>query len=532
MSTSSLAGLWPGKFTKADLRAGFLVFLIALPLCLGIAMASSFPPVAGILTAIVGGVMATFIGSAPLTIKGPAAGLIVIAIGAVHELGQGDLTLGYQRALAVGVLAAVVQILLSFVRAATIGIAMSPSVVHGMLAAIGVIIISKQVHTVLGVTPEGTEPLHLLAEIPKSIMHANPEILALGLLALGILFLWPLLKAKWAKAIPSPLVVLAATIPLALIFDLDHQHNYSLLSHSYHVGPEFLVTLPGSLLEAITHPDFSVAFSATSLKYVVMFALVGTIESTLSVIAVDSMDPGKRPSGLNRDLFASGVGNLVSASIGGLPMISEIVRSKANVDAGARSGWANFSHGVFLLAFVALAPGLLHMIPLAALGAMLVYTGARLASPSELIHARKIGNDQLLLFTTTLLVTLATDLLIGVAAGIALKIILHMRRGASLSSLFHTRCEDVTTGSERRLTLHGVATFTNLLGVRRRIHTLEPAVRKVVLDLSDVEFVDHTFLIRVEGIADEWQDAELEVVGVDGHKASSEHPHASRRRAR
>jgi len=357
MSTSSLSALWPGKFQKADLRAGFLVFLIALPLCLGIAMASSFPPVAGILSAIVGGLVATFIGSAPLTIKGPAAGLIVIAIGAVQDLGQGDVVLGYQRALAVGVLAAVIQILLSFVRAATVGIAMSPSVVHGMLAAIGIIIISKQAHTVLGVTPEGKEPLHLLAEIPESVMHANPEIVALGLVALLILFAWPLIRTRWAKAIPGPVVVLAVTVPLALIFDLGHQHNYSLLSHSYHVGPEFLVTLPGSLLDAVTFPDFSVAFSATSLKYVVMFALVGTIESTLSVIAVDSLDPEKRPSGLNMDLFATGAGNLVSAAIGGLPMISEIVRSKANVDAGARSGWANFSHATFLLLFVALAPG-------------------------------------------------------------------------------------------------------------------------------------------------------------------------------
>ncbi|QDV09529.1 Bicarbonate transporter BicA [Planctomycetes bacterium Poly30] len=530
-SASGASALWPGAFSKADLRSGFLVFLIALPLCLGIAMASSFPPVAGILTAIVGGVLATFLGSAPLTIKGPAAGLIVIALGAVQELGGGDVVLGYKRALAVGVVAAVIQILLSFVRAATVGIAMSPSVVHGMLAAIGVIIISKQTHTVLGVTPEGKEPLHLLAEIPHSIANANPEILALGGVALAILFLWPLLKFKWAKLVPAPLIVLALTVPLALIFDLEHQHNYTLLAHSYHVGPEYLVTLPGSLIEAIAFPDFSAVFSGASIKYIAMFALVGSIESTLSVIAVDAMDPKAKPSNLNRDLFASGVGNLVSAMIGGLPMISEIVRSKANVDAGARSGWANFSHGMFLLAFVALAPGLLHMIPLAALGAMLVYTGARLASPAEFRHARDIGNDQLLLFGTTLVVTLATDLLIGVAAGIALKVILHLARGASFSSLFKTTCEETREGDELKLTMHGTAAFTNLLAVRKRLATLDSEIHRVILDLSDVKLVDHTFLSRVETMADEWPDASLQIVGVDGFKASSEHPHAVRRKA-
>lgn len=522
----------PGRsFPIADLKAGFLVFLIALPLSLGIAMASGFPPISGVLTAIIGGMVVTFLGSARLTIKGPAAGLIVIALGAVQELGQGDPMLGYRRALAVGVVAACVQIGLALLSAASIGVAMSPSVVHGMLAAIGVIIISKQAHTLVGVAPEAKEPLELLAEIPQSVMHANPEILLLGGISLLILFGWPLIRHRWAKALPAPVVVLAFAIPVSLWMDLDHSHAYQLLSHQFHVGPEFLVQLPGSLLEALVFPDFSMVFTATSLKYVVMYALVGTVESTLSVIAVDLMDPEKRPSNLNKDLFALSLGNLGSALVGGLPMISEIVRSKANVDAGARSRWSNFFHGAFLLGFVALAPGLLSEIPLAALAAMLVYTGAKLASPRELVHTKQIGPDQLLLFVTTLLVTLATDLLVGVAAGLVLKLILHRIRGATFGQLFRTQVERVEEGPELRLALHGAAAFTSLLSVRKHLANLNPEVRRVVIDVTDVAIVDHTFLSRVEELSSEWPNATLEIIGIEELMPHSRHRHSTRRRA-
>lgn len=530
MSTPVLSSERSGSFPVADLKAGFLVFLIALPLSLGIAMASGFPPVAGILTAVIGGLVVTFLGSARLTIKGPAAGLIVIALGAVTELGQGDPVLGYRRALAVGVVAAVLQILMALFRAASIGAAMSPSVVHGMLAAIGVIIVSKQAHTLVGVAPAAKEPLELLLEIPQSLFHANPEILGLGLLALLILFGLPLIRKPWAQLIPAPVLVVAVTVPLSLWLDLDHSHNYRFLSHQFHVGPEFLVQLPGSLMDAVVFPDFSAVFSAASLKYMLMYALVGSVESTLSVLAVDSMDPGKEASNLNRDLFAVSIGNLLSSLVGGLPMISEIVRSKANIDAGARSSRANFFHGAFLLGFVALVPALLHEIPLAALAAMLIYTGTRLASPREVLHAKEVGLDQLLLFTTTLVVTLASDLLIGVAAGILLKLMLHRLRGATFGQLFRTRVERSEEQGELHLRLHGVAAFTSLLKVQKALQNLEPSCRKVVIDLSDATLADHTFLSRLRGISAEWSNTELQLVGIDELVPSSSHPQATRRR--
>lgn len=518
------------KSLPSDLASGFFVFLIALPLCLGIAMASGFPPVAGVLTAIIGGLVSTFLGSSRLTIKGPAAGLIVIAIGAVTELGAGDPVMGYRRALAVGAVAAVLQILFALFRTASLGVAMSPSVVHGMLAAIGVIIISKQSHTMLGVKATAKGPLGLLAEIPNSLMHANPEVAMIGFIALAILVLWPRIKAKWTKRVPAPLLVLLVTVPMGLLFDLDHTHTYSFYNHSFEIGPQYLVQLPGNLLTALTRPDFSAVFSPTSLKYILMFALVGSIESTLSVLAVDSLDPEKRSSNLNRDLLAVGVGNLLASMVGGLPMISEIVRSKANIDAKAQSAWSNFFHGLFLLLFVSLLPGLLHRIPLAALAAMLVFTGFRLASPNEFRHAAEIGRDQLALFLTTLLVTLATDLLMGVTVGLILKVALHAYRGVGLSSLIKPKVSVSQQDEEMLIRVEEAAIFTTLLAVRKAIDARGEA-RSIIIDLSKARLVDHTFIGNLSAMAQDWKDVKIELVGLESFRASSGHPLASRRRA-
>jgi MFS superfamily sulfate permease-like transporter len=453
----------------ADLRknasSGFLVFLIALPLSLGIALASGAPPVAGVLTAMAGGLIASFLGSAPLTIKGPAAGLIVIVAGAVTELGAGDASLGYRRMLAVGVVAGVIQIVLALMRAGVIAASMPACVVHGMLAAIGVIIIAKQTPTLLGVTDTGS-PLELLIHIPRDVLYSNPEVALIGVVSLLILVAWPKLP-RGLKVIPAPVWVLAFAVPMGLIIDLPHPHSYTFAGGRFELGPRFLVNLPANLLDAVTWPDFSVITSAASIKYIAMFAIVGSVESLLSVIAVDSMDPAKRVSDLNRDLLSVGVANTLVAAIGGLPMISEIVRSRANVDSGATGRQANFFHGLFLLVFVAFAPSLLGLIPLAALAAMLVYTGARLASPGEFKHAYEIGRDQLLLFVTTMVVTLVEDLLVGVAAGLALKVALHLFRGAALKDMFRSPVVHHIENDTLYVKVQGSATFMNFLPVRR-----------------------------------------------------------------
>ena len=511
-----------------DLTSGFLVFLIALPLCLGISIASGFPPIAGILTAIIGGLLTSHIGGSPLTIKGPAAGLIVIALGAVQELGMGDPMLGYHRALAVGVIAAAIQICFALIKAGRFAAIMPTAVVHGMLAAIGVIIIAKQTPIVLGVLGAHGEPLEMLAEIPAFFIDANPEVAAIGLLSILILLFFG--KIPKIKKIPAPLVVLIVTVPIAYFMDFGNTHVYSFSGGSYTLGPDLLVSLPGNLLDAITRPDFSVITSGTSIKYIIMFALVGIVESLLSVIAVDGMDPEKRSSDLDKDLLVTGIGNLVCSCVGGLPMISEIVRSKAHVDAGAKSGWSNFFHGGFLLLFVVVFPGLLQMIPLAALAAMLVVTGARLAHPKEFAHMWHVGRDQFILFFVTFISTLATDLLAGVGIGLVLKVIMHAARSHTLAGLFRSSVSSQKVGNSLEVMVNGPLSFTNFLSLKSLLaQSVDDSTQVVRIVLAQATLLDHTVQERLESIANEWHGTTLELVNLDVMTPSSNHPHAFRK---
>jgi len=537
-----------GQCLRADALAGFLVFLIALPLCLAIAKASGFPEIAGVFTAVVGGLVTPWISNSQLTIKGPAAGLIVIVLGAVTDFGFTpspqtaeaialNLT-AYKMALAVGFVAAIAQILLGLFRAGALGDFFPSSAVHGLLAAIGVIIIAKQVPVALGVTPHGKEPLELLAEIPQEVLHLNPEIAAIGFVSLLILFLFPLIKNRFLRRIPAPLIVLAAAVPMALLFDLAHQHDYTVLGHHYTVGNKFLVNVPASLASAISFPDFSVftqpALMWKAMKWVVMFALIGSLESLLSAKAIDLLDPQRRKTDLNRDLLAIGVANLASAAIGGLPMISEIVRSRANIDNGAKSKFANLFHGLFLLIAIAFAASALRMIPLAALAAMLVYTGFRLAHPREFLQVYKIGREQLVVFVGTIIAVLATDLLIGICIGIAIKLLIQFIYGVPLWSLLRPEAE-VTQIDERTWLIcpRHSAVFFNWLPIRRKIERYGLAQNmNVIVDLSATQMVDHTVMAKLHQLEREFAERgiALAIVGLDDHVTLSQHPAAARLR--
>lgn len=506
---------------KNDFVSGFSVFLLALPLCLGIAMASQFPPIAGVFTAIVGGVVSTFLGSTRLSIKGPAAGLIVIVLGSVMELGGGDPVLGYKRTLAVGCVAAVIQILIALFRKAVVAEIMPPSVIHGMLAAIGVIIISKQAHVMMGVAPIAKKPLMLLTEIPHSFMEANPAIILIGISSFLIALLWP--KIKKLSFVPGSIVVLSLSVALSLIFDVSHEHQYEFYRHSYNLDSHFLINLPGSIWQAVTLPDFSIITSVGSIKYIIMFALVGSIESLLTVCAIDAIDPEKKQSDLNKDLFAVGVGNLISSFVGGLPMISEIVRSKANIDYGAKTRLSNFFHGLLLLLSILLIPNLIQLVPLAALAALLVFTGLRLASPKEFVHVYHIGKDQFFLFFTTFMITLLEDLLLGVAVGILLKIVLHILRSKTVKGVFVLSATKQNKGDYDAIEVKGPLTFIHYLKLKKMLSENLANKRKVVVDLSHATLVDHAIMDKLQYLKNETNRSQFDILGLDRLKKKSSH---------
>ena len=523
-----LAGLkenWQG-----ELISGFLVFLIALPLCLGIAMASGFPPVGGILTAIIGGLVVSPLMGSRISIKGPAAGLIAIAVAAVADLGQGDALAGYKYALAVVVVAGAIQMLFGLLKLGRFVDFFPTAAVHGMLAAIGLIIIAKQVPVMLGVSPESKNPIALLMEIPHMLANLNPEISLIGGLSLLILFGLPLIRNPRAKKIPAPMLVLLLALPLGRMFDLSHEHAYLFLDHHYFVGPKFLVTLPGNFLDGITFPDFGQITRGTSLKYVIMFALVGSLESLLTVKAVDGLDPFRRKSDANRDILAVGAGNVLAGLIGGLPMIAEVVRSSANVGNGAKTRWSNFFHGLFLLVFVAFFPDLIHQIPLAALAAMLIYTGYRLAAPRLFMETFRVGREQLAVFLITIVVTLAEDLLVGMAAGIAFKIIVHLVRGVPFRSLFRSDFLLEERGNEIYLKARNAAIFTNYLGFKKQIESL-PAGKNVVLDFRLARLVDHTFIEQITHFRHEYENTggKVDFIGMEHLQPVSGHALSARK---
>lgn len=506
---------------KSDMVSGFMVFLIALPLSLGIAKASGFPAAMGVLTAIIGGLISPFFKVSALTIKGPAAGLITICSGAILEFGGG--TAGWQVAAAAIMVAAIIQVVFALLKLGTLSDFFPHSAVHGMLAAIGIIIIAKQIPVLLGDDPQlykGEGPIELLMDIPTFITHAHWHIAVVGILGLIIMFGLPKVGVKLFQRLPAPMVVLLLVTPLSIYWHFDTtEPSYSLVE----IG-DFWGTLGFNF-------DFSRMGNFSFWKYVFMFLIVNTLESLLTVKAVDNLDPYKRTSSYNGDLMAVGFGNFTTGLFGGLPMISEVVRSSANVRFGALTKWSNFFHGIFLLLAMLFIIPLIELIPNAALAAMLIYAGYGLAAPRQFTHVLHIGKEQLAIFLTTIVVTLAEDLLLGVAAGILLKLAFHLYNGAPLKYLFNTRFSQVEQDGAIIIQIFETAIFSNLIGFKKLLGTL-PAGRDVEIDLRETKLIDHSFMVFINHFEREYNlhGGRFRVVGLENHKPLSDHELATHKR--
>lgn len=519
------------QYWLGDLLAGILVFLIALPLCLGISLASGVPPMAGIIAAVVGGLVVSRISGSYVTINGPAAGLIVVILAAVDSLGGGDAWAGYRFTLAAIVVSGLIQIAFGLLKAGRLSSFFPAPAVHGLLASIGIIIMIKQVYVMLGIKPAHKAVIPMLLDLPGLLAAANPELAVIGLVTLGVMLVTP----KLVPRIPAALVAVLVGTAMGVYFDLEHQHTYLwFVNHQYSIGPDSLVTLPGRFVDGFVFPDFSAFFTRNFGVAVLSISLIASLETLLSAAAVDKLDPFQRKSDLDRDLTAIGVGTTLSGLLGGLPMIAEIVRSSANVNNGARTSWANFFHGVLMLGFVALAPGLIHHIPLAALAALLVYTGFRLASPKEFVKTWKVGPEQLAIFLITIGMTLATDLLIGIFSGVLANLLFEMLvRRVPVGELVKSRYTVQPGGHEVRVTVQGSAVFSNLMGLKAGLAAV-PQGKDLIVDLSETYVVDHTVMEYLQHFGHDYLlgGGHFSLVGLENHTSLSPHPLAERWRTR
>lgn len=505
----------------ADATAGFVVFLLAMPLSLGIAKASDFPPIMGLVTAIIGGILVSVISGSRLTIKGPAAGLIVVVAGAVAAFGGGET--GWKLALGAMVVAGLVQVLFGLFKFGKLVDVFPLSAIHGMLAAIGIIIIVKQIPVFLAVNPDlfkGLSTVGMITAIPTFFLNLDPKAALIGVFSLAIMMGWPFLKGYKLGKVPAPLMVLLVAIPAQLAMDFAQ------------TAPSYTLLKIGNLMDSLAlNADFSGVFqTGVFIKYVIMFALVGSLESLLTVKAIDLADPYRRKSNTNKDLIAVGVGNTASAFLGGLPMISEVARSSANVNQGAKTRWANFFHGVFLLVFVLVATPVIEMIPNAALAAMLISVGIKLAHPKEFIHTFQIGKEQLAIFLITIVFTLVEDLLVGIAAGVVLKMILHLAQGTPISSFFKAPTVVSFYDNKYLVEIDKAAIFSNYLGIKRKLEEI-PSGFQVTIDLKNTKLVDHSVMENLHRFQQDYEEngGTVKIIGLEKHTPVSAHPLASRK---
>jgi MFS superfamily sulfate permease-like transporter len=539
-----LAGL---KHWRYDLRSGFMVAMISLPFSMGIAITSGASPVCGIVSAIIAGLVLPFLGGSYVTISGPAAGLapalfagMIMLGGAMlgREAKQDELLrVGYPLVLVAICLAGLVQLVLARMKVARLSSIFPAAAIEGMLASIGLLIIVKQIPLFMGVKFEAHEFWEILEEVPHHFSSVSWNVFVLGMVSLAVLFALAAIPSRFLKVMPPPVWVFFLGTLVSQFF--------------LHLDKPYLIDVPEAPLKhRVVLPNFADAFGHSALwlplAYLVfLLVLIDGTESLTTILAVDKIDPYRRRSDPDRTLQAMGVSNVASSMLGGLTIIPGIVKSTANIMGGGRTQWANFYNACFLLVFLVFGRDLINMVPKTILAAILVFVGFKLCRPKVWRHVASIGSEQLLIFTITVLVTLSTDLLVGIAVGIAAKFVLSAvltfsvtRRSPAggyprqaLRCLMDLFRDPVThreaQGNVYRLSFGRPLSCFNLLHVYRAFAGIPAEAREVHLELGDgVTLIDHTSCTQLLNFAHEYEQngkGKVEIHGLDRLRMRSDY---------
>jgi carbonic anhydrase len=497
---------------KQDFPAGLVVFLVALPLCLGIALASGAPLFSGLIAGIVGGVVVAVFSGSQLAVSGPAAGLTVIVLNAITEIGS------YQGFLLAVVLAGVLQIILGFAKAGTIGKYFPSSVIKGMLAAIGVILIMKQIPHALGYDADyngdfqfiQSDSENSLTALISALNKTNLGAAIISVVSLVILLTWDKLKSTKLGIVPAPLIVVIVGIGLNMFFETTHQ--------IFTLRDEHLVTVPvansiGEFVTFFTLPDFSYLNQVSVYKAAFTLAIIASIETLLSIEAVDKIDPYKRDTPSNQELKAQGIGNLVSGFIGGLPLTAVIVRGAANVNAGAQSKMSAVIHGLLLLLSAIFIPKVINLIPYASLAAILLVTGYKLTKVSLYKSMLKVGADQFIPFIVTILAIVFTDLLIGISIGLAIGVFYVLKN--NMQNTYSNNMKTRKDNEPIHIVLSEEVSFLNKASILQTLEDL-PEHSHVIIDGSRSRYIDYDVLEVINDFKDtaRFKNIKLELIKI------------------
>ncbi|OAI58473.1 membrane protein [Ralstonia solanacearum] len=459
-----------------DMLAGTIVFLVALPLCLGIANASGVDPLAGLMSGMIGGLVVALLSGSQLSVSGPAAGLVVIVVDGIAKLG------GFSAFLMAVLLSGVLQFAFGMLRAGRFAAYVPSSVIKGMLAAIGLLLIIKQVPLAFGFA-RGDAAAAAVGALVTPFGTVSPAAMAVTALSVAVLTGWEtraLRRFLLVRALPAPLVVVALGIGVTLLLDAVAPGFAAPVEHR--VGLPSLASF-GALFDALQSPSLDALTNPDVWQLAVALAIVASLETLLSLEAVEQIDPKKRTAPADRELKAQGIGNMMAGAFGALPITSVIVRSSANVQAGAQSRWSAVMHGALLLASVFTLTSIVNLIPLACLATILIFTGFKLAKPSLFVSVARQGRERFAPFMVTIVGVLLTDLLIGILMGIALSIALAIRANLRRSIVMARHHDHVL------LSFRKDVSFMSKVPLKRCLAQV-PDYTTLIIDASRADYID------------------------------------------